>query len=201
MLMLYIYIAVLKDLYLYKLLYHASFTFTSILDNYVWIFASSSIQNIWLLSSCRQPQFIQMDQSTQILGIFTAVYHHNWTLVYLENISSSILVSGLARVSILQLMSTEERSEILTCTVKSQAQARSSHGSPVSWTEGRGWQTRILGAQTGSPNISCHEAHVSNCQFESCISNIYYLCCHNIFGKLCLLKTSGLNTWIILENA
>ena len=93
----------------------------------------------------------------------------------MENISSSILVSGLARVSILQLMSTEERSEILTCTVKSQAQARSSpsQGSPVSWTEGRGWQTRILGAQTESPNISCHEAHVSNCQFKSCISNIY----------------------------
>ena len=93
-------------------------------------------------------------------------YHDNWTLdSYLENISSSILVSGLARVSILQLMSTEERSEILTCTVKSQAQGGSSQGPPVSWTEDRGWQTRILGAQTGSPNKSCHETHVSKCQF------------------------------------
>ena len=39
-------------------------------------------------------------------------------LAYFENISSSILVSGLARVSIRQLMSTEERSEILTLTEK-----------------------------------------------------------------------------------
>ena len=39
-------------------------------------------------------------------------------LSYFENISSSILVSGLAKVSIRQLMSTEERSEILTLTAE-----------------------------------------------------------------------------------
>ena len=33
---------------------------------------------------------------------------------YLEKISSSVLLAGLASVSIFQLMSTEERSEMLT---------------------------------------------------------------------------------------
>ena len=50
---------------------------------------------------------------------------------YFENISSSILVVGLARVSIFQLISTEERSPILTWRIDF------GHGS-ANWY-GSGW--------------------------------------------------------------
>jgi hypothetical protein len=73
---------------------------------------------------------------------------------YFENISSSVLVFGLASVSIFQLMLTELRSEMLTSLIDEGHGSANSYGTSGTGGGAAGPTRRPEGFEGSSPNAS-----------------------------------------------